>query len=80
MRIKKEFLNKETLCDKYGFERKVLFNDEKYVEYTYKGPWSKLLVQRRDGDIDLVTDMSCDCFPIPPILFDMITDGIVEKR
>ena len=49
-----------------------------WKEYKYAGRWSKLLVQS-NGDIDLVTDMSNDCFPIPNILLDMIKDGIVTK-
>lgn len=74
MRIKKEFLNKETLCDKYGFTY-----DKKYNEYTFAGRWSELFVQH-SGSIDLVTDSSNDCFPIPDILIDMIKDGVVCKK
>lgn len=73
MKVKQDYLNKETLCDKYNFK----YNPQ-WKEYKYAGRWSKLLVQS-NGDIDLVTDMSNDCFPIPNILLDMIKDGIVTK-
>lgn len=76
MKIKKEFLNEESLKP-YGFQKKVLYNDERYVEYEMQTPHCKIFTQRCSGTIAIVIQ-DCDCANIDDVLFHLIKDGIVE--
>ncbi len=80
MRIKKEFLNNKTL-QPYGFKKHILYDDPRYVEYTYKSTYCTVLIQRIDGDVSIVFNCNStgsDTFNVPNIIYKLITDGLVE--
>ena len=76
MRIKKEFLNEKSLKP-YGFEKKVLYNDERYVEYHNQRPYCDIFIQRCSGTV-AIGIKDCDCANIDDVVFHLIKDGLVE--
>ena len=76
MRIKKCFLNEESLKP-YGFIKKVLYNDERYVEYHNQRPYCDIFIQRCTGNIAIVIKDS-DCANIDDVVYHLIMDGLVE--
>lgn len=76
MRIKKEFLNEMSLKP-YGFVKKVLYNDERYVEYLNQRPYCEILIQRCSGEVAIVIK-DCDCANIDDVVFHLVKDGLVE--
>ena len=78
MRIKKQFLNEESLKS-YGFIKKVLYGDERYCEYWNHEDSSDVFIQRVNGDIAMAIDTDiCDCDNIPDVIYHLIKDGLVE--
>lgn len=83
MRIKKEFLNIETLKP-YGFKKHVVSDDcPELVEYKYKSTFCTILIQRVHGDISIVFNCNftnSDTVNIPNVVYELITDGLVEVQ
>ena len=81
MKIKKEFLNEESLKP-YGFKKKII--DAKYgiYEYTREDKYAFTLIQRCSGDISIVipNDYDCDCTDVPDVVYHLIKDGLVEAE
>lgn len=78
MRIKKQFLNEESLKP-YGFTKKILYNDEKYVEYWNERPYCDIFIQRCTGEVAIAIDTDCcDCADIDDVVYHLIVDGLVE--
>lgn len=78
MRIKKKFLNEDALKP-YGFTKKVLYNDERYVEYWKECPDCEIFIQRCTGEIAIAIDTECtDCADIDDVVYHLIIDGLVE--
>ena len=76
MRIKECFLNEEALKP-YGFEKKVLYGDERYVEYINKRPYCDIFIQRCSGNVAMCIK-DCDSANIDDVVYHLIMDGLVE--
>lgn len=76
MRIKKQFLNEESLKP-YGFEKKVLYGDERYVEYNKECAFCEIFIQRCTGEVAICIS-GCDSTDIDDIVYHLIMDGLVE--
>ena len=77
MRIKKQFLNEESLKP-YGFRKATLFGIQNLVEYWYEKGDEEILVQRISGDVSIVIDGDNDTYNIPDVVYKLIKDGLVE--
>ena len=78
MRIKKRFLNEESLAP-YGFEKEVISEQYNIVEYIKEDPFCEILIQRCSGEIAVVLDTSqCDCADLNDVVYHLIIDGLVE--
>ena len=77
MRIKKQFLNEKSLKP-YGFKKKVLYGDERYVEYHKQCDFCEIFIQRCTGEVAICIDGDCDCTDIDDIVYHLIMDGMVE--
>lgn len=75
MKIKKEFLN-ETSLKPYGFKKKVLYNNDKYVEYWHFN--GEIFIQRRTGEIAVCITGDFDSTDIDDVVYHLIVDGLVE--
>ena len=77
MRIKKQFLNEESLKP-YGFKKEYLYGkDERYVEYWKECAYCDIFIQRCTGEIAICID-DCDSTNIDDIVYHLIMDGLVE--
>jgi len=76
MKIKKEFLNENTLAP-YGFVKSDIYGDGKYVEYIKKCPYCKIFTQRCTGEL-AISIKDCDCANIDDTVYQLIADGLVE--
>lgn len=80
MRIKKEFLNEQSLKP-YGFKKEVPYtNDLDICEYEREDEYATTLIQRCDGDVAIVVPDDCDCVDIPDVVYHLIKDGLVEAK
>ena len=76
MRIKKEFLNEQSL-EPYGFEKEILYGDPKYVEYWKTNDYCSIFIQRGTGEIAIYCE-DCDSTDIDDAVYHLIVDGLVE--
>ena len=79
MRIKKQFLNEETL-KQYGFRKEYCYGkDERYVEYWKECSYCDIFIQRCSGEIAMAIDTDeCDCADVDNVVYRLIVDGLVE--
>lgn len=78
MKIKKQYLNEESLKP-YGFKKRVLFGDERYVEYWKTCEYCDIFIQRCSGEVAISLDTdACDCADIDDTVYHLIVDGLVE--
>ena len=78
MRIKKQFLNEESLKP-YGFKKKVISEEYGIVEYYLEDEYCEIMIQRCSGEVAVVLDTSsCDCADLNDVVFHLIKDGLVE--
>lgn len=79
MRIKKKFLNEESLKP-YGFKKEYLYGkDERYVEYWKKCPYCDIYIQRCTGEVAICIDTECcDSTNIDDVVYHLIINGLVE--
>ena len=78
MRIKKQFLNEESLKP-YGFEKEVISEQFDIVEYIKRDPFCTILIQRVTGEVAVVLDIhDTDCADINDVVYHLIKDGLVE--
>lgn len=79
MRIKKQFLNEESLAP-YGFKKEYLYGkDERWVEYWNKRPYCDIFIQRCTGEVAIAIDTECcDYTNIDDVVYRLIVDGLVE--
>lgn len=75
MKIKKEFLNEKTLKP-YGFKKKVLYNNDKYVEYWHFN--GNIFIQRCTGEIAMCITGGFDSTDIDDVVYHLIVNGLVE--
>lgn len=77
MKIKKEYLNEETL-KRYGFKKEVIY--EGVCEYIKKCDYHEILIQRVSGNVAIVIPSSedTDTVNLDNTLYHMIMDGIIE--
>ena len=78
MRIKKEFLNEESLKP-YGFRKEYLYGkDERWVEYWKECPYCDIFIQRCTGEVAICINGDCDCTNIDDIVYHLLVDGVVD--
>lgn len=78
MRIKKQFLNEESLKP-YGFKKCIINLDYGLIEYIKEDDFCEILIQRCTGEIAVVLDTSqCDCADLNDVVYHLIKDGLVE--
>ena len=79
LRIKSN-INSEVLTEKYGFIKKVLYDNKNICEFYLKEKHCMTLIQRGDRSIYSVIpgDWDTDCTPISDVVYRLIIDGLVE--
>ena len=82
MKIKKEFLNEESLKP-YGFKKEVINKIQDICEYTRECEYATVLIQRCSGDVAIImpSDEDGDYYDttdIPDVVYHLIKDGLVE--
>lgn len=77
MRIKKKYLNEETLSH-YGFEKKFLYDGELIDGYLKICEYCDIFIPKTTGEIIISPEYDCDSFNLDDVIYRLIVDGLVE--